>query len=224
MLYTDDDEMIFDSQRPVILNGIEDVVRRSDLLDRSLVLYLPRIPEERRRSERDFWHAFTMQAPGILGALLDAAAAGLRKLADVQLSELPRMADFAKWAVACEEALGLTPGAFIDAYSGNRKANIDFAIESDPVASVVRKYIDLHPDGATATSTEWLVRLGALYGDQRPPKGWPQTPRGMGGALRRAAPDLRAVGIEVTYGRTSAAREIAIRPIAGVSPSSRSSP
>src|SRR5690606_22857722 len=42
-LYTDDEEAIFEATRPVILNGIDDVVSRSDLLDRSLVLTLPTI-------------------------------------------------------------------------------------------------------------------------------------------------------------------------------------
>jgi hypothetical protein len=35
-LYTDQDEVLFDAQRPVILNGIEDVVDRPDLADRAI--------------------------------------------------------------------------------------------------------------------------------------------------------------------------------------------
>ena len=37
MLYTDDDEILFDAQRPVLLTGIEEVATRGDLLDRSLM-------------------------------------------------------------------------------------------------------------------------------------------------------------------------------------------
>src|SRR5262249_2167544 len=36
-LFTDDGEVIFDAQRPVILNGIAEVVTKSDLLDRTLL-------------------------------------------------------------------------------------------------------------------------------------------------------------------------------------------
>jgi hypothetical protein len=43
MLYTDDDEVLFDAQRPLLLTGIEEVATRGDLLDRSLILFLPRI-------------------------------------------------------------------------------------------------------------------------------------------------------------------------------------
>ena len=39
-LYTDQDEVLFDAARPVILNGIEDIVTRPDLADRALFLTL----------------------------------------------------------------------------------------------------------------------------------------------------------------------------------------
>jgi hypothetical protein len=39
-LYTDQDEMLFAAARPVILNGIEDAITRSDLADRAIKLTL----------------------------------------------------------------------------------------------------------------------------------------------------------------------------------------
>ena len=50
-LYTDQDEVLFDAARPVILNGIEEIVTRPDLADRAVFLTLEPIPEERRRPE-----------------------------------------------------------------------------------------------------------------------------------------------------------------------------
>jgi hypothetical protein len=52
-LYSDSDEMIFDAMRPVILNGIGDIVTRPNLLDRSIVLQLPVIPEKKRKQEEE---------------------------------------------------------------------------------------------------------------------------------------------------------------------------
>jgi len=66
-LYTDDDEVIFDVQRPVILNGIADLASRPDLADRALVLRLPRIDERQRKPESEFWAAFEHDLPHILG-------------------------------------------------------------------------------------------------------------------------------------------------------------
>jgi hypothetical protein len=50
-LYSNDRQRIFDVRRPVILNGIEELGTRSDLLDRSVLVTLPGIPPSRRRSE-----------------------------------------------------------------------------------------------------------------------------------------------------------------------------
>jgi hypothetical protein len=56
--------------RPVILNGIKEVISRPDL-DRSIFLTLAPLPEALRRSERDLWQQFELARLGILGALLD---------------------------------------------------------------------------------------------------------------------------------------------------------
>ena len=64
-LYTDQDEVLFDAARPVILNGIEDIVSRPDLADRAVFLTLNPIPEESRRPEAELWAAFEAERPQI---------------------------------------------------------------------------------------------------------------------------------------------------------------
>jgi hypothetical protein len=91
-LYTDQDEMLFDAVRPVILNGIEDIVTRPDLADRAVFLTLEPIPEERRRPEAELWVEFEAERPRILGVLLDAVVQGLKRLPETRLEKLPRMA------------------------------------------------------------------------------------------------------------------------------------
>jgi putative DNA primase/helicase len=120
-LWSNADEIIFDAQRPIMLNGIEDVATRPDLIDRSIFLYLPQIKESDRQDEALFWRAFEEARPCILGALLNAAAVALRSAGRVRFQQLPRMADFAVWAAAGEAGLRLKPGAFLEAYEKNRK-------------------------------------------------------------------------------------------------------
>ena len=67
-LYSDQDEVLFDATRPVILNGIEDIVARPDLADRGLFLTLEPIPEDQRQPEGELWAAFEQARPFILGA------------------------------------------------------------------------------------------------------------------------------------------------------------
>ena len=132
-LYTDHDEVLFQAARPAILNGIEDVITRPDLADRTIFLTLPPVQDEQRRREKAMWQDFEMAQPLILGALLDAASHGLRTLPEVRLERLPRMADFAVWATACETAFW-PAGTFLRAYWANRGAAIDGMVEADPVA------------------------------------------------------------------------------------------
>jgi len=77
-LYTDDEEVLFAATRPILLNGIEEVVSRPDLGDRAIFLTLPPIGDAQRRPEGELWHAFEIARPRILGALLDAVVHGAR--------------------------------------------------------------------------------------------------------------------------------------------------
>jgi hypothetical protein len=44
-LYTDDEEVLFQAARPILLNGIEEVISRPDLGDRAIFLTLAPIGE-----------------------------------------------------------------------------------------------------------------------------------------------------------------------------------
>ena len=209
-LYTDQDEVLFDATRPVILNGIEDIVTRPDLADRAIFLTLEPIPEERRRPEKELWAAFEAERPRILGVLLDAVVEGLKRLPETHLQRLPRMADFALWATACETALW-PAGTFWRAYAGNRDDAVDSVIEADPVGSAIRSLMMSRTEW-TGTASDLLGALGEAAGERTArSRTWPDTPRALSGRLRRAAAFLRKVGIEVTFGREGQARTRIIR-------------
>lgn len=199
-LHTDQDEVLFDAARPVILNGIEDIVARPDLADRALFLTLEPIPESRRRPEAELWTAFEVDRPYILGALLDVVVEGRKRLPETRLEELPRMADFALWATACETAIW-PAGTFWTAYSSNRDEAVAGVIESDPVANVVRALMATRTEW-TGTASDLLDALTELVSEaQRKSKSWPNTPSTLSGRLRRAATFLRKAGIEIAFDR-----------------------
>jgi hypothetical protein len=154
-LFTDQDEILFTAARPVILNGIEDIITRPDLADRAILLMLAPIPESKRRPEHVIWREFELARPYILGALLDAAAHGLHMLPQVRLKRLPRMADFALWGTACESAFR-PAGTLEIAYYKNRREAIENMVDADPVAALVR---ELMADRAqwTGSASELLL-------------------------------------------------------------------
>ena len=204
-LYSDQDEVLFDATRPVILNGIEDIVTRPDLADRALFLTLEPIPEERRRPEQELWAAFDAERPRILGALLDAVAKGLTMLPQTRLERLPRMADFALWATACETALW-SVGTFWSAYCSNRDEAVEGVIDADPIATALRAIMATRTVW-TGTASDLLGALAEVAGERvSKSKTWPDGPRALAGRLRRAATFLRKIGIEIGFGREGRAR------------------
>jgi hypothetical protein len=207
-LYSDQDEILFDAQRPVILNGIEDIVERPNLADRSLFLTLDPIPKNKRRPEREIMDEFEKARPEILGALLDALVVGLQCLDQTELDELPRMADFAIWMTACESALW-KKGTFISAYTGNIDEATKSLIEGDIVSAAVVEFMAGKPEWTGATK-DLLHCLDAQVGERvNKRKEWPTKPEGLAGRLRRLAPSLRRSGLEINR----LPREAGLRPI-----------
>src|SRR5262245_53085681 len=206
-LYTDADEVLFQAARPILLNGIDDVIGRSDLADRALFLTLPPIADRQRRVERQLWREFEAARPRILGALLDAAAHGLRKVAGIHLKELPRMADFALWATACETAFW-PAGTFTQAYHANRRAAIEDLIDADWVRQIMANR------STWAGSASDLLRAGAALAGPGLPSGaaaWPRSARELAGRLRRAQTFLRVLGIHIAFSREGRAGTRVIR-------------
>jgi hypothetical protein len=176
------------------------VISRPDLGDRAIFLTLTPIGDAQRRPEAELWREFELARPRLLGALLNAVAQGLRFLGHVHLERLPRMADFALWATACEAALW-PPGTFARAFAANRRAAIESIIEADPIANCVRA---LMVDRTTwAGSASDLLRLCADITRDATPGGmaWANPPRAFAGRLRRAQTFLRTLGIEIAFFR-----------------------
>jgi hypothetical protein len=72
--------MLFQAVRPILSNGIEDVISRPDLADRAIFLTLAPIKDHERRPEAVLWRKFEDARPRILAALYNAGAHGLRRL------------------------------------------------------------------------------------------------------------------------------------------------
>jgi DNA polymerase I-like protein with 3'-5' exonuclease and polymerase domains len=209
-LYTDDEEALFDGARPVILNGIEDIVSRPDLAERSLFSVCEPIADEARRSEAEIWAAFDAVHASVLGALLDAVSTGLRNAPNLKPPALPRMADFAKWAIACEPALW-KQGEFLRAYRANIQGAVESVLEASPVAVAVRALMErIAEDKKTqwqGTASELLADLIPLVGEKvARSKAWPSNARALAGRLRRAASFLRRVGVDVAFAQEGHAK------------------
>lgn len=202
-LYTDDDDVIYRFQKTIALNGINQVVYKSDLLDRSILLNLERISPENRKEAQVFWADFERDRPYILGAIFDTLAKTLALYPTVKLDKLPRMADFARWGYAIAEVSGYGGKRFIEAYSSNISIQHDEAIEANPVAQTIIEFMsDRDTWQGTPAELYNLLNIIAFKLQISQSRGWPKDAARLGRALTSIAPNLIAKDIELERSRS----------------------
>lgn len=199
-LYSDSDESLFYVRKPVILNGITEVVTRGDLLDRLISVELPGIDEHTRKRESAIWEPFRQAHPIILGALLDAASMALRRQNDIVLEALPRMGDFAVWVEAASPSLGWEQGQFLQLYNAQKADSAETELEASAVATALLAYLRVHREVKGVSASDLLLCLEPYHthnGTRRPAKSWPENGDRLGRELSRIAPVMRQRGYAV---------------------------
>lgn len=198
-LYTDLEETFLEYRRPQILTGVDLVPTRSDLLDRSLIVRLERIPEDIRLPEAELEALTVDLLPGIYGSLLDLLVTALRNLPTTKPTKLPRMADFAKLCIAA----GI-PG-FMDAYASNIEAGCQAAVEANPIAAGILAMLESVGGNWQGTATELVKKL--QEGDPTNRDFQKLSGDALGRKLSRSLKtDLEAVGVVVDGIRTNKSR------------------
>jgi len=197
-LYSDADESVIDVKRPVIINGIANVTTRPDLIDRTITLHLPRIKESDRKCDADLDRDFEEDAPAIFGGLLDLFSATLRELPDIHIDRPPRMIDFAYLGEAMCKAMQMESSIFNTLYKNNRGESLMHSLDSSPAALAVQDFVNSGTKDWKGTMKQLKAILDASHHQEG--EGWPKSPRGLGETLRRMAPALRELGVEIRFG------------------------
>jgi hypothetical protein len=159
-LFTDADESLIVACAPFLLTGIENVIKRGDLAQRTLYVHLASVPDGERLTEQTFKARFRRVHADLLGALCAAASVGLRNEKTMRLASLPRLATFFHWASACEPALWRR-GQFSRAFAANAKDATEDVIEGEQAASVFRRFM-AERGKWEGTATELLSELFAF--------------------------------------------------------------
>ncbi len=106
-LYSNTEEITLNLQCVISLNGIGLVAREADLLDRSIVFNLSRIPQSEIKTERELKESFESDLPKILGAVFLCISEVLADDEPVTLQKRTRMADWFEVAVKIGRIFGL---------------------------------------------------------------------------------------------------------------------
>ena len=110
------------------------------------------------------------------------------------------MADFCKWAVACE-GVYWPPGTFMDTYDDAQASATEDVLEASPIGQGLCEWME-KSQSFYGTATELLHRLNAHRQDEKSPRGWPSTGAVTGKQLTRLAPSLRKLGYTAELKRT----------------------
>lgn len=196
-LFTDDDETLLELRRCVGMTGINVVVTRADLIDRSIIIELDRIPEDERKEEREVWEAFEKDRASIVGGALKALANAMAIYPNVKLDKLPRMADFTRWGYAIAQVLGYGGDRFLEAYLKNRNQFNEEAISSHPVAATVVALMKENQSwsGSVASLLGELERVAEQEKINTKVKTFPKAAHILSRRLKEVKSNLEDVGI-----------------------------
>jgi hypothetical protein len=194
-LYSDGDESVITLKRPIVLNGISAAVTQQDLVSRTLTVEMPVIKSAQAKDKLEA--EFEANRARIIGGLLDIAAKALEYLPDMTLpaGERPRLVEFAYLGMAVAKAMGEEPDEFMRQFNTARQDGLERTLDASPVATAIRDWAEIHPDEARQLpAKQWL----SILEDYKPrgSESWPRSAKGLGDAMRRAAPALRQLGIE----------------------------
>jgi hypothetical protein len=213
-LYTDDEDVIIELRRAVILNGINAPTDRGDVLDRSLVVELERIPDGERKTEEEMWAAFEREHPSLLGAALDLLGRAIACKSSLQLSRRPRLADWGEYAAAVYEVMGWGAETFLSDWDEVVKVQNRSTLDGSPVAQAIIRFME-DRDEYSGTSTELHKELEAVAEkigvSVSRDKEWPKSARWLWRKMQLIVPLLVTAGIEATRSEEKRGTAIALR-------------
>jgi hypothetical protein len=215
-LYTDDEDVIIELRRAVIINAINVPSDRGDVLDRSLVVELERIPDAKRMTEEELWERFEAERAELLGALFDVLAKAIARKPSLQLSRRPRLADWGEYAAAVYEVMGWGAEQFLSDWNEIVKVQNRSTLDGSPVAQAIIKFMEDREE-FEGSSTELHKKLESIAEEIGVSivrdKAWPKSARWLWRRIQEVVPLLVGVGIEASRERDEAGTTIALRRV-----------
>ena len=226
MLYSDEEDIIFKYRRFISINGINNVANNPDLLSRCLLLYCEPISDTQRKTEEDLMMHFEELRPKIVAECFDVVSRAMSIYPTLELKELTRMADFAKWGEAIARSMGYEPLKFINILQKKLAELQVNAVSISPVGNALTHFLGQKQKVDNTLTTEWIGTTTDLLNvleqqqgydvkDKKKPKGWPGNANALSRELGKLTISLQKVGIKVDrkYERTGSALLIKIEKI-----------
>ncbi|CAK1734528.1 ATP-binding protein [Vibrio crassostreae] len=199
-LYKTAEVTMFELHSPLVLNGIHDFVKESDLASRCLRVNLEPMKKGNRRPEQELKADLEASMPEIFGALLTLASQALAILPDVEVIHEARMMDYAKWIGALERVWKLPEGKLQKVYEKNVESLMASGMVDDSLTialtSMVKK---LGGKAWKGKPSQLLSKLQEHEDSQYLPKG----AAALSAKIKGQESSLNANGIYFKFGRAA---------------------
>ena len=140
-LYSDEEETVLSFKRTILMNGIGLVANQPDLLDRSIIIELQRIPETEYQPEEIIYDNFENDKSKILGCIFQLVQSAKRIRPSIELKQVKRLADFTYWLASVAQAFGITQEQLFEILDRKEEAMMIEIVEANIVVSVLMKFM-----------------------------------------------------------------------------------
>lgn len=141
-LFTDNEKTCIQLKTRLSLSGITTVTQRADFLDRCITLTSKRIPPKNRKTLEEVLDSFKRDLPYMLWQIFDILSKAIPIYKTVEIEELPRMADFARWGYAIADAIGYGGNQFLAIYKKNQEDALSLMVEEDTILPVLIEFME----------------------------------------------------------------------------------
>lgn len=142
--YTDDNEIIQNFRRKIVLNGIVPTLDYPDLQTRLLSYARKPVDESNRISEKEFNEKLESLLPGLLAKIFISLSKALKAYPVLKTKIKPktRMADFEIWGEIISRVLGHSENSFLDSYHRKMAEGQISQIDSHPIVAAIQKFME----------------------------------------------------------------------------------
>jgi hypothetical protein len=212
-LYTDSTEVYLMLKSMIIVNGIDVIATKSDLLDRSLIIDLQRLKPNEFRPEEELNREFQKDLPLILGACFKIIAEVIEDESTITVNHPMRLIDFYILSIRIANVLGISQQEMEEAFAYNQTVINARAIESQPVAVALINYMKDKPIyiSSVADLLKKLIDACEDYSIDTRQALFPKTPAALSHRLKEVESNLKEAGLSFDITNKGAFKEITIQ-------------
>jgi len=201
MLYSDDEDIIYEFLRVIGFNGVNIAATKPDLLDRGIIMELERIAKDKNIGKIEMKKKFAELKPQLLGYIFDVLVKVLQTIANGGIGKIksPRMADFAEYGEIVSRCMGNPENAFLNAYYENIDSLTEEAIQAHPVSLAIA-YLMSDKQSWEGSVSELYVLLQTIAIElsiDTNSKIWPKAANSLGRKINEVKTNLRHKGIVI---------------------------